>query len=300
MPVLVMWPDSATKRCTEGETTVDECPGPSEPLFGQDGNYRIAVPSYTERDGTVTDAVTGLVWEKVTESAAFTMADAREHCATLATQQLGGLATWRLPTLRELESILDLGRYPAFPEPIAPHQSGYYLSATPVAASSAFPFWVMRAANAITVGFDESAHSMRAVCVGGETRINEVELRILSDWVLDRSTGLWWQRESGSDDFSWDGALSYCESLELSGYTDWRLPSAKELLSIVDTEELQPALDRVAFPGEPPGKFWSSTPVATSGTETFIVDFAIGDLAYSISSAKRRARCVRSDPPPDP
>ena len=29
-------------------------------------------------------------------------------------------------------------------------------------------------------------------------------------------------------------ALAYCESLTLAGHADWRLPSAKELQSIVD------------------------------------------------------------------
>ena len=66
---------------------LEECPGPSEPFFGQDGNYEIAVPSYTERDGTVKDSVTGRVWEKVTENVTFTLAGAQEHCATVAAER---------------------------------------------------------------------------------------------------------------------------------------------------------------------------------------------------------------------
>ncbi|WP_058485020.1 Lcl C-terminal domain-containing protein [Defluviitalea phaphyphila] len=33
---------------------------------------------------------------------------------------------------------------------------------------------------------------------------------------------------------TWEEALAYAENLELAGYTDWRLPNAKELQSIVD------------------------------------------------------------------
>ena len=36
---------------------------------------------------------------------------------------------------------------------------------------------------------------------------------------------------------NWEDALSYAENLELAGYSDWRLPNAKELQSIVEAEQ---------------------------------------------------------------
>ncbi|AUX22632.1 uncharacterized protein SOCEGT47_031360 [Sorangium cellulosum] len=36
--VLVTWPDSMTRRCSNGAEVLAQCPGPSGPLFGQDGN----------------------------------------------------------------------------------------------------------------------------------------------------------------------------------------------------------------------------------------------------------------------
>src|SRR5687768_10386622 len=32
-PVQVTWPDSPTKRCSNGTTVLEACPGPSEPFF---------------------------------------------------------------------------------------------------------------------------------------------------------------------------------------------------------------------------------------------------------------------------
>jgi hypothetical protein len=49
--------------------------------------------------------------------------------------------------------------------------------------------------------------------------------------VFDTKTGLTWQQ----DYLSWNGN---CEELVLDGHDDWRLPSANEILSIVDETQL--------------------------------------------------------------
>jgi len=50
--------------------------------------------------------------------------------------------------------------------------------------------------------------------------------------ITDLNSGLMWQQVPSSTDFSWQDAVDYCESLELNGYDDWRMPSCKELYSI--------------------------------------------------------------------
>ena len=52
--------------------------------------------------------------------------------------------------------------------------------------------------------------------------------------ITDNVTGMIWTQEVSSYAMSWTQASSYCESLELGGYTDWRLPTVKELWSIRD------------------------------------------------------------------
>jgi len=61
--------------------------------------------------------------------------------------------------------------------------------------------------------------------------------------ITDNATGLTWlQADSGSfnagsfsnGSLNWEESLAWCETLDYAGQTDWRLPNAKELQSIVD------------------------------------------------------------------
>jgi len=58
-------------------------------------------------DGTVTDNVTGLMWQQPVPNTAITWTAAVTSCPTLT---LGGHHDWRLPTGIELISILDYGQ----------------------------------------------------------------------------------------------------------------------------------------------------------------------------------------------
>jgi hypothetical protein len=52
--------------------------------------------------------------------------------------------------------------------------------------------------------------------------------------IFDAATGLMWQKADSGTTHNWRDALAYAENLTTAGYTDWRLPSVKELQSIVD------------------------------------------------------------------
>lgn len=48
--------------------------------------------------------------------------------------------------------------------------------------------------------------------------------------VLDEYAGLMWSTEDAQ--LPWDQAKDYCEHLTYAGYTDWRLPTKDEILSL--------------------------------------------------------------------
>ena len=116
--------------------------------------------------------------------------------------------------------------------------------------------------------------------------------------VLDRVTGLMWQRRVAPGNMTLDEANAACDRLELGGYRDWRLPSRIELVSILDLAETQPSIDRDAFPGTPPDWFWSSSVASDSPTSAWYVYFYFGYPRTDERSSPFRARCVRTEKPP--
>jgi hypothetical protein len=99
--------------------------------------------SYTDNgDGTVTDNVTGLMWQKaVSATATYTWAQAVAYCPTLI---LAGHGDWRLPSVIELVSIVDVGQsnlsingiyFPNTP-------STWFWSSSPVAGSPSGAWYV--------------------------------------------------------------------------------------------------------------------------------------------------------------
>lgn len=77
--------------------------------------------------------------------------------------------------------------------------------------------------------------------------------------ITDNNSGLMWQK-TDSGEMTWDNARTGATSLNLAGYTDWRLPTAQEAFAILDHER-NPALNPTYFlnnAGGTPGYFWTS------------------------------------------
>src|SRR5690606_28379250 len=71
---------------------------------------------------------------------------------------------------------------------------------------------------------------------------------LLSDeQARDEYTGLTWQRGDSREYLSWAQAVDYCRGLEL-GAESWRLPSIRELATLVDEATVAPAINREVFP----------------------------------------------------
>ena len=73
------------------------------------------------------------------------------------------------------------------------------------------------------------------------------DTQVLGYWV-DPSTGLMWAGKDNGKVGSPRKAKSYCKNLRLAGYSDWRLPTLAELVSMYDKS--------AESPGENPRTRW--------------------------------------------
>jgi len=95
--------------------------------------------------------------------------------------------------------------------------------------------------------------------------------------------------------YNWTGAIAACEGLAYAGYSDWRLPNLKDLLSIMNYQNMNPAVNVTAFPGTQNDYYWTSTTCSNVLANVWIVNFALGGVSNSGSkgAASNYVRCVR-------
>lgn len=252
-------------------------PQAGSPFFGQDAQYEGYQPSYVDHgDGTVTDQVTGLMWQqdpgaKKTRDQAY---------ADLETFDLAGYRDWRLPTIKELYSLIQFsGRDPSGPNPdpsrLVPFidtdffhfQYGdesagerlidsQFLSATDYVSTT-------MGGNATTFGVNFADGRIKGypsgpmpgqlegktffvLYVRGNADYGKNDFHDNGDGTItDRATGLMWAQDDSGDGretgprsgMTWEEALAWVAQRNAEnhlGHSDWRLPNAKELQSIVD------------------------------------------------------------------
>jgi hypothetical protein len=130
--------------------------------------------------------------------------------------------------------------------------------------------------------------------------------------VQDTLTQLRWQQDgsgtragcsgTGNLTCTWVEAKAYCASLALGGLSGWRLPTVRELRSLVDYTVAHPGstINKTAFPNTPTESFWTSSQYAGSSGNAWYVSFADGSsdhfgnvVGYNDEGDNNRVRCVR-------
>ena len=123
-----------------------------------------------------------------------------------------------------------------------------------------------------------------------ELRLRENIAQYAATWT-DSETGLEWQAENIGE-MTWDDAVKYAKKLTLNGKSDWRLPTRKELFSLVDGEKYNPCCktDKLNCVSS---YYWSSTTYAFNTSSAWLVNFSYGSVSNGNKSVNVYVRCVR-------
>ncbi|MBF8276690.1 MAG: uncharacterized protein HW390_1763 [Candidatus Brocadiaceae bacterium] len=97
--------------------------------------------------------------------------------------------------------------------------------------------------------------------------------------VLDKETGLVWEKSPDTTARNWAGAISYAYMKTVGGRKGWRLPTVEELASLVDPTQSNPSLPSGhPFTNVRSDYYWSSTTLAFSTSNAWGVDFSDGGV----------------------
>jgi hypothetical protein len=262
---------------------------------GQDAHYSANTPSYKDNgDGTVSDLVTGLMWTR-DPGDKMTHAEAVENAPKCS---VGGYGDWRLPTMKELYSLInfngeDPGPRNASTADLAPFidnsvfefrygdpENGERIIDSQFATSTLYVSTTM-GGNKTMFGVNFADGRIKGYPVKnqrGEKTFFVLYVRGNPDYgkndfedngdgtVTDWATGLTWMKSDSGKGMDWPTALEYAEGMEFAGFSDWRLPNAKELHSIVDYTRSPDTTDSAAF-----DPVFESTEITNEGGEK---DFA--------------------------
>jgi len=116
--------------------------------------------------------------------------------------------------------------------------------------------------------------------------------------AYDTKTKLTWQRGSSSSTLTWADAKTYCANAGTSlGGAGWRLPTVKELLTLVDYSQAPTGttamVDSVAFPATPLAFFWTSSPAPGNSGIAWMASLTYGAADVINVAAPFNVRCVR-------
>jgi len=118
--------------------------------------------------------------------------------------------------------------------------------------------------------------------------------------ITDNRTGLMWLKDANNYNSggtqTWEAALSGCEGFSYATYTDWRLPNAKELFSIVKFEGAAPFIDTTYFLNTQSNYYWTSTTYVPNTGYAMIVAFNYGIVSNGSKTTAYYVRPVRAGP----
>lgn len=255
--------DTGQQQCYDDSGPI-AAPAAGQAFYGQDAQHQGNTPSYVDNgDGTISDPVTGLMWVKARGA----KVSWEKAMADAATCGVGGYGDWRMPTIKELYSLIDFnGKSGTTASTSTPYlDTGYFDFAYGNTAigeriidcqdwsSTEYVHFTMNGDSTVFgVNFADGrikGYPKKRLPAG--TR-NQLYVRYVrgnphygvnsffdngDSTITDRATGLMWAQPDSRGGMDWEAALAWVQAKNAAqylGYSDWRLPNAKELQSIVD------------------------------------------------------------------
>jgi hypothetical protein len=230
-------------------------------LIQDAANYTESIDFIDNGDSTIADNITGLMWTKYLTPKC-TLEEANHFLIQL---NKGKHNDWRIPGIKELFSLTDYSGQVLGDKSVRLFINTTYFNQSLGSTRNGereidAQTWSSTECNSITMGKDKSRYGVNFV--DGRLKAypivepfsgqpNKMHFRFVrgnpyyginkfvdngDGTITDESTGLMWQKEDSQSALDWKSSLAYAKKLNVGNHNDWRLPTIKELQSIVEYE----------------------------------------------------------------
>lgn len=275
---------------------------------GDDGDLQMGiawpVPRFVDNsDGTVTDRLTGLMWDGAGTAANDYWA---QVLIAVGSMSLGGQDDWRVPNNWEMRSLVN-PRYVDTSDWLNNLGVGFsglgnsnYWTSTTYQASSGYAYSVrMGNSTGYASNKTDSQSPVRAVRGGsggtialpktgqttthanGDDGDSEIGLAWPNPRFVDNQdgtltdlvTGLMWDQDANRFNGTWTSGLSSVAALTLGGHDDWRMPNVNEMISLanVSYDYNSDWLTAVGFSNVQAADYWTSTTYANITSNAWLI-----------------------------
>ncbi len=270
--------DTGQERCYDSFGNKISCPTEENLIYGQDAQHNGNMPNLINNgDGTVSDSVTGLMWQQspdtdndgdIDTTDKMTFQEAVAHAKNYS---LAGYNDWRLPSIKELYSLIDFhGTDPSgyqglddsafipfintnhFDFAYGDTNSNERLIDAQFASSTLYvantgndggqTLFGVNFADGRIKGYGLSLFdrdkTFYVLYVRGKTSYGFNNFHDQNDGtIIDSASNLMWSKGDSGRGMNWEESLDWVQEKNNGkhlGYNDWRLPNAKELQGLVD------------------------------------------------------------------
>ena len=204
---------------------------------GRQNQAAIGPKQESTPSGTVTDQATGLMWQKKSDGIERNWEAAKSYCGDLT---LAGYSDWELPSKDVLKDMFEKKNL------FDPYnRESWYWSSTSNVDSSSSAWFANFYSDSVFYGSKSGSYYARCVRDGSPEQQakgpRSADGRYLDHGngaIKDTRTGLMWTKKDSYADLGecldWDDSRRYVSALRTGGYSDWRLPTVKELKGIYE------------------------------------------------------------------
>lgn len=276
----------------------------------------------------VKNNITGQIWEvkKISNmSNLYNFSNAWDYKRQINQTGLCGYTDWRVPTVKELNSILDRScTNPSIDTEYFPHtQSTHPMSSTPGYWTSTpkidtrpyiLESWGVNFDFGVTMNYARDFFLFVRLVRGDKyydffdySKLDASGSLLAANnsnhsCVQDNHSGLIWEVKTLANmdnEYTFDEIPAYIQQINqdnFCGHSDWRLPTVDELITLVDYSASSPSIKTEYFPNNNSKGYWASSSNSSDNHDSWAV-YTGGAAMRTLESFNFNVRLVRTAQP---